>query len=288
MNEFPPLERWFDIKSQSSDRHKYVRYDLCLKSNLTVEELDSFTDELSLVIARLRLGSQEYSEWRNYWDNAELVPHSKRMQFQDAFSTGFVNKEGGDNKTGLQGYIGELILYLIQEQQYPQKIDASPRRPKNLPSVGGIDCLEICGDPSNESTLHYIVWECKATTSDDPGGYPSKIYSQHLNDTAKSFREMISFFEDVHTDDPILSKFVSEMIADFYANPPTTKKRFGGCVTLNANTMVSPNAYAKFYRKFEGKLADDNRCRQVRFCSIGDIEFIAEEVRKKIWSKLRP
>lgn len=295
MNLFPSLDKWFEVQvGISEEKHKYTRYDLCIKKDLTLQDIEIFINELALVIARLRLGTSEYKKWNEYWNNQIPIPQPWKQRFREAFWYSFVSEINDENKTvnfdefGLQGYIGELILYLIQIQRYDQRIDASPRKPKAHSKDSGIDCLEICGNKNDYGSLHYIVWESKATTSNDPGSYPSKIYNQHLNDAGKSFRNMVDFFEDVYAEDENLNKFVGEIINDFYATVPTLKKRFGGCVTLSTAQPVSPDAFSAFFSKFQGRVANDNQCRQVRFCSIGEISKITEGVRKRIWNKLLP
>ena len=295
MDRFPPLERWFDIRINVPNSHRHTRYDLCIKSNLTAQDLDELSDELALVIARLRLSTNWYKQWCKYWKNTITIPSEWKKKFRDQFWRSFVSsaatkKMGGIqfDEFALQGYIGELMLYLVQFQLYDQRIDAAPRKPKTYSKNSGIDCLELCGNRSDYMSLHYIAWECKGTTDNTPGNYPSKIYSGHLAETPKSFKEMSDLLSDIYHDDDVLGSFIDEMIDDFYSSPPSPRKRFGGCVTYSARRLAPPGAFSKFASKFRGILAEDERCRQVRFCSIGDLTEVVQQVRDKIWTKLLP
>jgi hypothetical protein len=295
MDQFPSLDRWFDIHVNVPNLHGYTRYDLSVKNDLVAQEWDEFLDELALVIARLRLRRNWYKQWLEYWKNSIPIPPEWKVKFREQFWRGFVSskatKEMGSiqfDETALQGYVGELILYLVQSQFYDQRIDAVPRKPKQHSKDSGIDCLELCGDQDDYDSLHYIAWECKGTTDDTPDNFPGKIYRGHLEETCKSFGEMIGLLFDLHSSDDVLKKFIDEMIDDFYSPTPSLRKRFGGCVTYSASCIMHSGAFSRFASRFKGKLAEDAMCRQIRLCAVGDFAKIIKHVRDRIWIKLLP
>ena len=293
MDKFSPLDRWFDITCVTTNLN-IVRYDLVLKNGISPSEYQCLIDELCLVIARLRLG-KDYPLWLVYWKNSDPIPSELKLRFQDVFWKGFVSTRASRkaalvfDKTALQGYIGELILYIIQSQLNKTRISSCPEKPKPYSKTEGIDSLEIAGSLDDPPSLHYIVWECKATTD---AAYlsnnESKIYSQHLYETQKSFAETVDDLDHRFKSHPVLGPFIDGMVDDFYQNPPTIKKRFGGCVVLSPNTTTHPNAFSGFRDKFLDKLADFPECRQARLCYVSDLDDIVEKVRSGIWTKLLP
>jgi len=293
MDEFPPLERWFEVRRGVSDSYRYTRYDLRLLSN---DGQDELSDELALLIARLRLRRNGYEEWLRYWGNPFPIPSEWKRRFKDRFWRGFVSdeatKRAGDaiqfDEVALRGYLGELMLYIVQTQYYELRIRAVPKTPKEYSKDSGIDCLELCGVAGDPDSLHYIVWESKSLTSDMLGNYPGKIYNQHLHQTPKSFAEMADQLADIYTNDDVMGCFVDEMIDDFYSHPPSRKKCFGGCVSYSGQRFARPDAFSTFVDRFKDSLAEDSRCRQVRLCAIGDLSGIAHQVQRKIWNKLLP
>lgn len=296
MDKFPPLERWFDIRLNVSNLHKYTRYDLCIKRDLSNDDFDELSNELALLIARLRLRQNEYEQWLRYWGNSNPIPLKWKTRFRDRFWRGFVS----DSATGqegeriqfdeiaLQGYLGELILYLIQFQYYEDRIGAVPKKPKEYSKDSGIDCLELCGIVDEPKSLHYIVWECKGLTSKTLSSYPSKIYNQHLHKTPKSFAEMVDQLADIYEQDDLMGSFVDGMIDDFYSRPPSRKKCFGGSVSYSGQRFARSDAFSVFWVRFENDLAEDAKCRQVRLCAVGDFSRIACQVQDRIWTKLLP
>jgi len=293
MDQFPPLCRWFSICVNAPNPYGYVRYDLCIKPDLTTREWDELLDELALVIARLRLPPSWYKQWLKYWNNSAPIPPEWREKFRDQFWRSFVSSAATREKGAIQfdhdalcGYIGELILYIVQLQLYEQRIDCVPRRPKTHSKDSGIDCLELGGDRDDYETLHYIAWECKGTTQDTPDNFPGKIYRGHSEETAKSFKEMIDQLSDLHRDDEVLTQFIDEMIDDFYLRTPSPRKRFGGCVTYSSSRVAHSGACSRFHSRFRGKLAENASCRQVRLCAAGDLGKIVKRVRDRIWKKL--
>lgn len=293
MDKFPPLDRWFDITWVTTNPN-IVRYDLVLKNDISPVEYQCLIDELCLVVARLRLG-KDYPLWLDYWKNTNPIPPELRLRFRDVFWKGFVSTRASGkgapvfDQIALQGYIGELFLYLIQTQLNKTRISSCPEKPKPYSKTEGIDSLEISGCLDDPPSLHYIVWECKATTD---AAYlsnnESKIYCQHLYETQKSFAETVDSLNHRFKDHPVLEPFIGGMIDDFYQSPPTEKKRFGGCVVLSPNTTIHPNAFSGFRNKFLGKLADVPECRQARLCYVSDLNDIVEKVRSGIWTKLLP
>ncbi len=295
MDKFPQLNRWFEIVKNKPTNHGYVRHDLRLKPGLSKEDYDLLIEELCLLIARLRLTPKEYQEWICYLKSGVLSSEKYKVRFRDNFWRSFVSSEATSNEqapqfdiTALQGYLGEVFLYLIELQLCSDQIGTSPSKPKRYSKDSGIDCLAIGGNRQNHDSLYYIVWECKATTQKEPESFPSKIYSHHLHETPKSLNEFVDFFSDLYKDDPVLSVFVAEIADDFYANEPTVKKRFGGCVVLSNENFAGDNAFAGFRNKFNTLLAPADLCRQVRLCSVNDLDDIVKRVRDGIWNKLLP
>lgn len=294
MDKFPPLDCWFDITCVTINPD-IVRYDLILKSGISPAEYQALIDELCMVIARLRLGN-DYPQWLTYWKNSTPIPPELKLRYQNTFWKGFVStratKRGAApvyDPTALQGHIGELFLYIIQTQLNRLRISSCPEKPKPYSKSEGIDSLEIAGDMGDPASLHYTVWECKATTDVAYlSNYESKIYSQHLYETPKSFADTVDNLDHRLKDHPVLGPFIDGMIDDFYMNPPTLKKRFGGCVLLSPNNALHQNAFSGFRDKFIGILADPPECRQARLCYVGDLEDVVEKVRIGIWTKLHP
>ena len=131
MDSFPPLERWFKVRQDvSRQRYRYVRYDLSLHSGLNDREIDALAEELALLVARLRLRPKEYSQWLKYCQSADPIPEPWNKRFQDRFWKSFVSQSETDKAEGrvqfdeiaLQGYLGELMLYIVQHQYYDQRI----------------------------------------------------------------------------------------------------------------------------------------------------------------------
>jgi hypothetical protein len=294
MHGFPPLDCWFDI-TRVTINPNLDRFDLVLKSDISQTDYENLIDQLCLVIARLRLG-KDYPQWLAYWNNIIPIPPDLKRRYQNVFWKGFVSttatKRGGVpvfDSTALQGYIGELFLYIIQTQLNRLRISSCPEKPKPYSKSEGIDSLEITGDVDDPASLHYTVWECKATTDATYlSNYESKIYSQHLYETPKSFADMVDSLDHRLKDHPILGPFIDGMIDDFYQNPPTLKKRFGGCVLLSPNSIIHLNAFSGFRDKFIGILADAPECRQARLCYVSDLDDVVEKVRIGIWKKLHP
>jgi len=301
MNHFPPLDRWFEIRTDCPNPHHYTRYDLRVRPGLTPADIDDLASEIALLIARLRLNPREYDIWLHCWNNLAPVPTELLERFRDRFWRGFIStaatKRAGEvpqfDEIALQGHLGELMLYLVQDQLYKERIRAVPRRPKEYSKDSGIDCVELCGSVDVPSSLHYIIWESKGLTANTLGDYPVKIYNQHLHATPKSFAQMVDLLADSYeqgedTRSRLLSAFVAEMIDDFYARPPSERKCFGGCVTFSSEQFAHPNAFSAFQTRFKSDLAPARHCRQVRLCAIGDMSNIAYQVRCKIWSRLLP
>lgn len=295
MDKFPQLNRWFEIVKNKPTNHGYVRHDLRLKPGLPKEEYELLVEELCLLIARLRLTPKEYQEWICYLKSGVLSSGKLKTIFKNNFWRSFVSSEATIDEqnpqfdtTALQGHLGELFLYLIEFQLSLDQIGTSPSKPKRYSKDSGIDCLAIGGNRQNCDSLYYVIWECKATTQKEPESFPSKIYSHHLHETPKSLNEFVDYFSDLYKDDSILSDFVAEIADDFYADEPTTKKRFGGCVVLSNSDFPSDNAFAGFRNKFNTLLATADFCRQVRFCSVEDLDDIVKRVRDGIWNKLLP
>jgi len=302
MDKLPSLERWFEVRAHVSDQHKYTRYDLCIRQDLPDTELNELWDEIVLLIARLRLTPREYTEWLKYWGNSTPIPPEWKRRFRDRFYRGFVSdmatKEAGGeiqfDDTALQGYIGELMLYVVQFQCHEDRIRSVPKKPKQYPKDSGIDCLELCGSMEDGDSLHYIAWECKGSVSDTIGTYPGKIYNQHLHETPKTFAEMVDLLADIYEnhgenedsgDEPIRI-FIGEMIDDFYMPTPSQRKCFGACVSYSGKRFARSDAFSTFQFRFKGNLSEDPRCRQVSLCAVGDFSSIVSQVRKKIWNKL--
>jgi hypothetical protein len=201
-------------------------------------DFNEMSDEFALLVARLRLRQNGYEQWLRYWGNSTPIPPKWKRRFRDRFWRSFVSDEATEKASGeiqfdeiaLQGYLGELMLYLVQTQYYECRIRAVPKKPKEYSKDSGIDCLELCGIVNAPESLHYIAWESKGLTSDTLGSYPTKIYSQHLHQTPKSFAEMVEQLADIyeHEDDDAMASFVDEMIDDFYSRPPSRRKCFGG------------------------------------------------------------
>lgn len=295
MEKFPNLDRWFEIVTNKPTRHGYVRHDLRLKPGLSDKEYENLINELCLLIARLRLTLKEYQEWVAHIQLDAPISEKFKTRFKNNFWRSFVSSEATKDEnnpqfdtTALQGYLGELFLYLIELQLCTDRIGTSPSKPKRYSKDSGIDCLAIGGERNNKNSLYYVIWECKATTQKEPESFPSKIYSHHLYETPKSLNEFVDHFTDLYKDDPILSEFVAEIADDFYADEPTTKKRLGGCVVLSNSEFAGDNAFAGFKSKFNTLLAPDSFCRQVRFCSVNNLDDIVNKVRDGIWNKLLP
>lgn len=295
MEQFPPLNQWFEIITNKPTRHGYTRYDLKFKPNLSQTEIESFIDELCLLIARLRLSKNQYAEWCKFSKNTNQMPDNLKTIFKDRFWKSFISNKTKDKANpirdpmALQGHIGEIFLYLIQTQLDNTRIQASPSKPKEYSKDSGIDCVEIGGNPADPNSLYYVIWECKAITENTPGSYPSKIYSQHLYDTPKNINESLSFFSTLYNNDPILSNFIDDIYGDFYKENPTKKKRLGGCITFSNCEFASDDIFEDFKKKFSDKLADDDVCRQVRLCAIKNLrENIIDKVWEGIWNKLLP
>lgn len=293
MDKFPPLDRWFDITCVTTNPD-IIRYDLVLKSGISSAEYQSLIDELCLVIARLRLGN-DYRHWLTYWKNSTPIPPELKQRFRDAFWKGFVStratRRGSPvyDPTALQGHLGELFLYLIQTQLNRLKILACPEKPKAYSKSEGIDSLEISGDLNVPDSLYYTVWECKATTDAAYlSTYESKIYSQHMYETPKSFAETVDNLDHRLSGHPVLGPFIEGIVDDFYQKPPTPKKRFGGCVLLSPNSAPHAKAFLGFKKKFSGILADTAECRQARLCYVSNLDDMVEKVRSGIWTKLHP
>ena len=106
-------------KRMLSQRHKYTRYDLCIKRP-SQENLDSLADELALLIARLRLSSQEYLEWLKYWDTGEPIPPSQKQRYRDAFSYSFVSEIDEEHKEHLKyvpySKVASMLYCKLKEQ----------------------------------------------------------------------------------------------------------------------------------------------------------------------------
>lgn len=298
MNKFPPLHQWFDTVTDKPNTLGYVRHDFKIKSGLSPKDLDNLTNELCLLIARLRLNRINpllYDQWCDIQNGSKVITDEQKLIFRDVFRDSFIsNKTEKDfsqitwDLIALQGYIGEIFLYIIQTQLYKERILASPVIPKQFSKDSGIDCLEIGGDINDADSLHYIIWECKATTNPSPGNYPAKILSQHLYETQKGLNKALNQLAESCKNDPILSNFISELYEDYYKAPPTTKKRLGGCVTLSRSSFAPENSFCDFKTAFDQKLAEDNICRQVRLCSVGDLNNLVQKVRDVIWNKLLP
>lgn len=296
MKKFPPLTKWFDVRLNVLNGYGYTRHDLRLKDGLSTLDLENFSDELALLIARFRLTEPEYSEWLKYWKTPKPIPLNLKKRFQFRFWRSFVSSRRSDptsgkicpDKTALQGHIGEVMMYLIQLQYSNRLILTVPRRPKDYSKDSGIDCLELCGVTTKPRTLRYIVWESKAIMSSSLGKYPGKIYDQHLYMTPKSFKELVDQLADMCQDEPSLSRFVGKMVDDFFSRRPTTKKCFGGCVSYSGRKFAPPTAFSGFSVRFASELASDPNCRQVRLCALGELSTITDKVWDKVWSKLLP
>lgn len=293
MNNFPPLGTWFSIRKNVENQHGYTRYDLCLLPGV---DIDGLAQYLACLIARLRLSPNELTEWNKYWKTTLPIPDDWITRFKSRFWRGFVSstatQEAGGNiqpdETALQGYIGELLLYLIAHQLHENHLDAVPRKPKNYSKDSGIDCLEICGNRDMPLSLYYIAWESKGLTGNTIGNYPRKIYNQFLFETPKTFGEAVDQLADLHQDDPILAEFIAQMIDDFFIKPPTPKKCFGGCVSYSGSEFPGLHIFGQFADEFRGELFDDPRCRQIRLCALGDMKKICDAVWSSIWIKLLP
>ncbi len=294
MDKFPRLDRWFEIRLDVPNPHGYMRHDLCIRGNLTAEDWEALCCELALLVARLRLNSTEFQTWVQCCSNSKPIPENWKRRFRYRFWRSFVSDKATAQAQGncqpdydaLQGYLGEIILYVIQSQYYPERIAAVPNRPKEYSKKAGIDCLEICGNISDPPTLHYIVWESKGVTSQTLEGSPEKIYREHLNSTPKSFGEVVAQLADLHADEPILSDFIDSMIDDFFQRRPTSKKCFGACVSYSSGAFPPPAAFAHFRDRFNNQLAGNPRCRQVRTCAAGDFKMIVCRVWELIWTRL--
>ncbi|MFC2053157.1 hypothetical protein ACFLV7_02500 [Chloroflexota bacterium] len=293
MNNFPPLDTWFTIRVNVETPYPYTRYDLCL---IPEGDLEDFAWHLSLLIARLRLNTNEYVVWEKYWHEGVPIPDEWIPRFQNRFWRGFISNKateeaGGKitaDETALQGHIGELLLYIIQHQLHQQRIDAVPRKPKDYSKDSGIDCLEICGDVDTPTSLHYIVWESKGITGNTIGNYSRKIYNQHQFETPKAFGEAVDQLADLHEDDPVLVVFISDMIDDFYLKPPSNKKCFGGSVSYSSSTFPGPRVFRQFHDEFRDELAEYPQCRQIRLCALGNMKSICDTIWSLIWNKLLP
>lgn len=297
MDQFPPLDKWFDVHLDVPNTHQYTRYDLCIRPDLTKDDIADLANELSLLIARLRLRPNEYQQWLVYWGNTTPVPDDWKRRFRDRFWRSFVSDEATEtagtiqfDNDALQGYIGELMLYLIQTRHYECRLRAVPKKPKEYSKDSGIDCLELCGLVDDPESLHYIVWESKGIDSRALESYPHKIYRQHLHQTPKSFAEMADQLADVYEreEDEIMTDFIDEMIDDFYSRPPSNKKCFGGCVSYSGRRSARSDAFSTFQTQFENELAEDIKCRQVRLCATGGLSTIVRLVQDGIWTKLLP
>jgi hypothetical protein len=293
MNDFPPLSTWFSINVNVTNIHRYTRYDLGL---LPGADLNSFAQHLACLIARLRLNSNELVEWNKYWNTDLPIPNDWKARFKAKFWRGFVSstateEAGGKiqpDDTALQGHIGELLLYIIAHQLHKNQIDVVPRKPKNYSKDSGIDCLEITGEGNLPESMHYVVWESKGLTSDSIGDYPRKIYNQLLYETPKTFSEAVDQLADLHQGEQVLAEFIDQMIDDFFHKPPTSRKCFGCSVSFSASNLPGPHVFNKFTREFRNELFDDPQCRQIRFCALGDLKKICDEVWRSIWNKLLP
>jgi hypothetical protein len=300
MDNFPPLEKWFEIRERNSERFRYIRFDLCLRNDLGDDDKAALVDEIVLLIARLRLTPSEYQKWLDYRNTGEEIPEDWKLRFKHRFWKSFVsqsatNRHDGEIKyddTALQGHLGELILYLVQHQIYGDNlIEVEPPQPKNYSKSDGIDCLEIIGSSDNKASTvepsYYIVWEAKGLESSSMGNYPTKIYNQHMEATPKSFAEIVDALSHRH-EDSMLADFISNMVDSFYLRPPSPEKSFGACVTYSSGRFARSDAFSTFHKHFRNHLAEDMKCRQVRICAVGNLQEIAGMVRDTIWKKLLP
>jgi hypothetical protein len=298
MDNFPPLEHWFEVRQVDSTELRYERFDFCLREDLEEAEWESLTDGIALLIARLRLRPREYQVWLKYWRDSRPIPTEWRQRFRDRFWKSFVSQSATDEAGGrivfdeiaLQGYLGEVMLYIVQYQLFGDRIlDVEPLKPKFYSKSDGIDCLEIIGCESDDANhlrpSYFIVWEAKGLTATSLGNYPSKIYNQHLSATPKSFGEIVDALAHRHETDA-LGAFIDTMIDSFYARPPSPDKSFGACVTYSNRRFARSDAFSGFCARFRGHLARERKCRQIRICSLGSLELLADEVREKIWRKL--
>jgi hypothetical protein len=293
MEEFPRLSKWLVVYLNRPNDYSYVRHDFCIKGDLSEAEIYDLCTELAKLIARFRLSKKEYREWLKYLDNDEPIPEQWKERFRQAFWRGFVSGVGSQH-TGqiefdddaLRGYLGEALLYIIEHQVMKDRIDTVPRQPKPYPKDSGIDSLELCGTRDDPDSLYYIAWEAKGTVSAILEGLPTKICNQHYYETPRTFRDMVSLLEDLHESDPVLAPFVEDMIDDFYRQPPSERKSFGGCITFSGTRFARSDAFSGFAPRFRGILASPSRCRQVRLCAVGDLNCILRKVREKLWNKL--
>jgi hypothetical protein len=277
MDQFPALSRWLDIRRNTPNNHGCVRHDFCLKRNLSETDIDDFCTELAKLIGRFRLSAQEYEEWLEYLDDDAPIPDEWAKRFRHAFWRGFVSDAGSQlagqiefDDDALRGYLGEVMLYVIEFQIMEDRVDMVPRRPKDYPKDSGIDGLEVCGTRNDPVSLYYIAWEGKGTDSGTLANLPTKICNQHYYETPKTFRDAVSLLGDFYESDLVLAPFVESMIDDFYSRPPSERKSFGGCITYGGTRFARSDAFSGFAQRFRDHLAPAPRCRQVRLCAIGD------------------
>jgi hypothetical protein len=228
-----------------------------------------------------RLYPQEIEEWDNLLSDGQPFDEALAKKITCAFAEGVLKD---DLKTvdedAFIGTCGQLIFKWIRTQYYGTEIIyASPRLLTDSSKKQGIDYFEILGNPTDLSSLYFIVWEVKATDS-DVASRTDEIYRMHRNRTPRLLRGLQIELSLEYPEDkcPVLGTFARQILDHWGAN--TASKRIGGAVVFDT-TNNPGHIFTTFHTQFPGLHSAD--CRQVILIEVPRFR----KTRRELWTYLQ-
>lgn len=116
------------------------------------------------------------------------------------------------DEDALTGTCGQLIFHWIRAQfygneilyRYPELLTDSSKRQ-------GIDYFEIIGNPHDESTLCFVIWEVKATDS-DVSTRTNEIYKMHRRRSLRLLRGLGLQISLQYPETTVLGRFARQLL----------------------------------------------------------------------------
>jgi hypothetical protein len=227
-----------------------------------------------------RLHPIEIEEWDKSVATGDLLDDAFAKKVKYTFAEGVLKDDLNTiDEDAFIGTCGQLIFKWIRTHYYGAEIIyTSPKLLTDSSKKQGIDCFEILGNPTDPSSLYFIVWEVKATDS-DVGGRTNEIYRMHRNRTPRLLRGLqlelsLEYPEDEY---PVLGIFARRILDHWLAN--TACKRIGGVVVFDT-TNNPGNVFTTFHTQFPELHSAE--CRQVILIEVPRFQ----KTRRKLWTHL--
>ena len=228
-----------------------------------------------------RLHPQEIEEWDRALLSGQPLSDIFIQKIRLSFAEGVLKDDLQTvDEDALTGTCGQLIFRWIRNQFFGDEIIyASPKILTDSSTEHGIDYFEILGNPLDQASLYFVVWEIKATDR-DVTTRTNEIYQMHKKRSPRLLRglELQLSLEYPKDEYPVLGTFVQQLLDHWLQDTPA--KRIGGAVVFDAGNHPG-EVFTTFRRQFPN--LHSSACRQAILVEIPDFP----QTRRELWTYLQ-